>query len=111
MGFSNFTLAPNGMVGLVRQKRSIPDDQDNWSPEQPLDGEGPPEGEHPRQPPGEQSSEVGEEMDFLRIFMSLNEEERILIGHNFTSFIKACTFRGKDCLKETYVCLKINTDD
>ena len=50
---------------------------------------------------GQQPSSVAEEMEFLRTFMSLDEKERQLIGHNFTSFIKGCTFRGRDCLNET----------
>ena len=50
---------------------------------------------------GDQPVFVAEEMGFLKTFMSLNEEERILIGHNFSSFIKGCTFRGRDCLDET----------
>ena len=33
----------------------------------------------------------------------MNEEERKLIGHDFTSFFKDCTFRGKNCLEEKYV--------
>ena len=86
MKFSNFTLTPNGLLELVRRKRSAPIGVPIGPPVQP--------------PPVQQSSYVAEEMDFLRIFMALNEEERILIGHNFTSFIKACTFRGNDCLKE-----------
>ena len=49
---------------------------------------------------GVQPAAVANEMEFLRNFMTLNEKERILIGHNFNSFIKRCTFRGKDCLNE-----------
>ena len=50
--------------------------------------------------PTSQPASVGKEMKFLKNFMTMNEEERKLIGHNFTSLFKACTFRGKDCLKE-----------
>ena len=50
-----------------------------------------------------QPAAVANEMEFLRNFMALNEQERMLIGHDFKSFIKGCTFRGKNCLKETYV--------
>ena len=50
---------------------------------------------------GAQPTSVAEEMEFLRTFMTLNEAERILIGHNYTSFIKGCTFRGRDCFNET----------
>ena len=47
-----------------------------------------------------QAPSVGKEMKFLKNFMTMNEEERKLIGHNFTSIFKACTFRGNDCLDE-----------
>ena len=50
---------------------------------------------------GVQPAAVANEMEFLRNFMSLEEKERILIGHDFYSFIKGCTFRGKNCLIET----------
>ena len=50
---------------------------------------------------GIQPAAVANEMEFLRNFMSLDESERILIGHDFKSFIKGCTFRGKNCLTET----------
>ena len=50
---------------------------------------------------GIQPAAVANEMEFLRNFMSLDENERILIGHDFKSFIKGCTFRGKNCLTET----------
>ena len=40
------------------------------------------------------------ELEFTRHFMSLNEQERMIIGHNFTSFIKECTFQGRNCLNE-----------
>ena len=50
---------------------------------------------------GTQTKTVAAEMEFLKNFMSLNEQERLLIGHHgFESFIKGCTFRGADCLKE-----------
>ena len=89
------------MVGLIRRKRQSDDRPDYGPPHGPA-GCGEP-GEPPCPEYEEQSSFVAEEMDFLRIFMSLTEEERILIGHDFTSFIKSCTFRGNDCLKERYV--------
>ena len=50
---------------------------------------------------GVQPAAVANEMEFLRNFMTLEEKERILIGHDFNSFIKGCTFRGKNCLIET----------
>ena len=49
---------------------------------------------------GIQTETVANEWEFLRNFMTLNEKERILIGHDFDSFIKGCTFRGKDCTDE-----------
>ena len=51
-------------------------------------------------PDGIQTETVANEWEFLRNFMTLNEQERILIGHDFKSFIKGCTFRGNDCGKE-----------
>ena len=47
---------------------------------------------------GSQPATVAQEMEFLTNFMTLNEKERMLIGHDFKSLIKSCTFRGKDCL-------------
>ena len=47
-----------------------------------------------------QPASVGKEMKFLKNFMTMNEEERKLIGHDFASFFKDCTFRGKNCLEE-----------
>ena len=47
--------------------------------------------------PKAQPSSVSEEMEFVRSFMTLNADERGLIGHNITSFIKDCTFRGRTC--------------
>ena len=44
-----------------------------------------------------QTASVAEEMKFVRVFMSLSDDERQLIGHNFTSFIKACSYRGRTC--------------
>ena len=44
-----------------------------------------------------QPSSVSEEMEFVRLFMTFNADERGLIGHNIMSFIKACTFRGRSC--------------
>ena len=49
---------------------------------------------------GIQTETVANEWAFLRNFMTLNENERILIGHDFDSFIKGCTFRGNDCMDE-----------
>ena len=63
--------------------------------------DGGPGGEDPGGSYGTQPTSVAEEMEFLRTFMTLNEEERTLIGHNYTSFIKGCTFRGRDCFNES----------
>ena len=49
-------------------------------------------------PPGETPVYLESEYSFLAEFMTLNETMRRLIGHQFESFIKSCTFRGKDCL-------------
>ena len=49
-------------------------------------------------PTGDTPSYLESEYDFLDPFMSLTETERRSIGHDFDSFIKSCTFRGKDCL-------------
>ena len=37
---------------------------------------------------------------FLQYFMSLEEEQRFKIGHNFSGLVKSCTFRGRDCNNE-----------
>ena len=49
-------------------------------------------------PPGETPDYLESEYTFLAEFMTLNETMRRSIGHQFDSFIKSCTFRGKDCL-------------
>ena len=49
-------------------------------------------------PDGATPSYLETEYEFLAPFMSLTENERRSIGHDFDSFIKSCTFRGKDCL-------------
>ena len=49
-------------------------------------------------PHGDTPSYLESEYEFLAPFMTLSENERRSIGHDFDSFIKACTFRGKDCL-------------
>ena len=38
------------------------------------------------------------EYEFLEYYMSLNESIRLMIGHQFSDFIMACTFSGSDCL-------------
>ena len=54
---------------------------------------------------GVQPAAIANEMQFLSNYMTLHENERILIGHDFNSFIKSCNFRGKNCRTETYVAL------
>ena len=49
-------------------------------------------------PSGATPSYLESEYKFLASFMSLSENERRSIGHDFDSLIKSCTFRGKDCL-------------
>ena len=49
-------------------------------------------------PPGDTPVYLESEYTFLAKFMTLNETMRRSIGHQFDSFIKSCTFRGKDCL-------------
>ena len=46
---------------------------------------------------------LSKEMEFLKIFMTLTEKERVLIGHDFKSFIKSCTFKGENCLDKRKV--------
>ena len=53
-------------------------------------------------PPGETPVFLESEYTFLAQFMTLNETLRRSIGHQFESFIKSCTFRGKDCLNNRY---------
>ena len=54
-------------------------------------------------PPGETPSDLLAEYQFLDFFMSLNESVRRTIGHDFISFIKSCTFRGKDCTNIRFI--------
>ena len=49
-------------------------------------------------PTGDTPDYLETEYTFLKQYMSLNRSIRSHIGHEFTSFIKSCTFRGKDCL-------------
>ena len=60
-------------------------------------GPGPGQGDN-MGPPGETPVYLESEYTFLAKFMTLNETMRRSIGHQFDSFIKSCTFRGKDCL-------------
>ena len=38
------------------------------------------------------------EYTFVKQYMSLFEDTRRSLGHDFDSLIKSCTFRGKNCL-------------
>ena len=66
-------------------------------------------GPGPQPPPNEQPFGYGqapppaveEEWIFVQLYMSLDKNLRKMIGHTFSSFIKSCIFRGKDCLNET----------
>ena len=51
---------------------------------------------------GDTSDYLLSEYSFLRYYMSLNRTIRTLIGHQFSSFIKFCTFRGKNCLHNRF---------
>ena len=53
---------------------------------------------HSGGPDGPTLSPLEREFIFLQNYMSLNESVRISIGHDFPSFMKNCTFRGKNCL-------------
>ena len=79
---------PPPPVPPTRRKRQAPD---------PRLGPGPGLGES-MGPPGETPDYLESEYTFLAEFMTLNETMRRSIGHQFDSFIKSCTFRGKDCL-------------
>ena len=50
---------------------------------------------------GNQPAIVANEYKFLRNYMALNDDERTIIGQDFDSFIKECSFRGKDCRNKT----------
>ena len=47
---------------------------------------------------GEQSQAAKDEAEFVMQYMTLSETIRKMIGHDFESFLKMCTFRGSDCL-------------
>ena len=44
-----------------------------------------------------------EQYKFLQGYMTLEEDERFKIGHNFSGLVKSCTFRGRDCKDERLV--------
>ena len=43
------------------------------------------------------------ELEFIDFYMTLNESVRLSIGHQFSNFIKKCTFSGSDCLNIRYL--------
>ena len=43
------------------------------------------------------------EYKFLEYYMGLNESIRLMIGHQFSDFIMACTFSGSDCLNIRFI--------
>ncbi len=40
-------------------------------------------------------------MDFLSVFSALSKETRIMIGHQYKDFFRACTFKAFNCINET----------
>ena len=47
-----------------------------------------------------QPAAVDAEYEFLAIYMSLPEIERMAIGHDFEGMFKSCIFEGVDCLDQ-----------
>ena len=43
------------------------------------------------------------EYKFLEYYMGLNESIRLMIGHQFSDFVMACTFSGSDCLNIRFI--------
>ena len=37
---------------------------------------------------------------FLKLYMNISEEERIVIGHSLNDMVKDCSFSGRDCNQE-----------
>ena len=52
---------------------------------------------------GETPDFLKTEYKFLDYYMGLNESIRLKIGHQFSDFIKKCTFSGSDCLNIRYL--------
>ena len=73
-------------------------------PPGPGPGTPPPPDEEPPPPNdyGQQTAAAQDEAEFLMQYMGLSEHVRKLIGHNFTDFVKSCTFRGSTCLESKY---------
>ena len=73
---------------------------------EPNAGPGGPEGPGGEPPPdnyGEQTEAAAAEAEFLSQYMGLSENVRQKIGHDFSDFIKSCTFRGSTCLDSKYI--------
>ena len=73
---------------------------------EPNTGPGGPEGPGGEPPPdnyGEQTEAAAAEAEFLSQYMGLSENVRQKIGHDFSDFIKSCTFRGSTCLDSKYI--------
>ena len=51
---------------------------------------------------GETPDFLKTEYKFLDYYMGLNKSIRLKIGHQFSYFIKKCTFSGSDCLNIRY---------
>ena len=51
---------------------------------------------------GEQTEDVSMDYDFMMYYMALPSKIRGTIGHQFSDFIKGCTFRGTNCLNQRY---------
>ena len=51
---------------------------------------------------GEQTEDVYRDYNFMMYYMELPMEIRANIGHQFSDFIKGCTFRGTNCLNQRY---------
>ena len=66
-------------------------------------------GNHSGEPDGPTLSPIQREFIFLQNYMGLNESARISIGHDFPSFIKNCTFKGKNCGNMRSVWCKIRS--
>ena len=70
---------------------------------EPNTGPGAPEGKPPPDNYGEQTEAAAAEAEFLSQYMGLSENVRQMIGHDFSDFIKSCTFRGSTCLDSKYI--------
>ena len=55
---------------------------------------------------GKQTPDVSMDYNYMMYYMQLPTFIRARIGHQFSDFIKGCTFRQKDCLDERYTYTK-----